>query len=83
MLDEMLWVGALGWLALGDQDALALPIRVGLNSPHGERRISELRIGSSPFVPNPFPLIPVPRIEPSHEVRVRCRCNTVGVERER
>ena len=28
-------------------------------------------------------LIPVPRIEPSHEVRVRCRCNTVGVERER
>ena len=22
-------------------------------------------------------LIPVPRIEPSHEVRVRCRCNTV------
>ena len=33
--------------------------------------------------PEADPLIPVPGIEPSHEVRVRCRCNTVGVERER
>ena len=36
MLDEMLWVGALGWLALGDQDALALP---GLALPIRIRKV--------------------------------------------